>query len=110
MVPVSDYLPATVTISRIDFRSPWRQVIDGEAIVTDENGLAMFELVRRQRNGGAAAALARLRCEPLTCCGSQVSQGHPFAVLVILVGLHRQQAEAPVSLRSCRESTPHGVI
>jgi len=33
-------------------------LIDGEAIVTDDNGLAMFELVRRQRNGGAAVLCA----------------------------------------------------
>jgi ATP dependent DNA ligase domain len=35
-------------------------LIDGEAIVTDDDGLAVFDLVRRQRNGGAGGAL-RLR-------------------------------------------------
>ena len=33
-------------------------LIDGEAIVTDDNGLAVFELVRRQRRGGAAVLCA----------------------------------------------------
>ena len=29
-------------------------LIDGEAIVTNDKGLAVFELIRRARNGGAA--------------------------------------------------------
>jgi bifunctional non-homologous end joining protein LigD len=33
-------------------------LIDGEAIVTDDDGLAVFDLVRRQRNGGAAVLRA----------------------------------------------------
>ena len=33
-------------------------LIDGEAIVTDANGLAVFELIRRARNGGAAVLCA----------------------------------------------------
>jgi bifunctional non-homologous end joining protein LigD len=33
-------------------------LIDGEAIVTDDDGLAVFGLVRRQRNGGAAVLCA----------------------------------------------------
>jgi bifunctional non-homologous end joining protein LigD len=33
-------------------------LIDGEAIVTDDNGLAVFELIRRARNGGAAVLCA----------------------------------------------------
>jgi len=33
-------------------------LIDGEAIVTDDKGLAVFELVRRQRHGGAAVLCA----------------------------------------------------
>ena len=33
-------------------------LIDGEAIVTDDNGLAIFELVRRQRNSGAVVLCA----------------------------------------------------
>jgi ATP-dependent DNA ligase len=33
-------------------------LIDGEAIVTDDKGLAVFELVRRQRHGGAAVFCA----------------------------------------------------
>jgi bifunctional non-homologous end joining protein LigD len=33
-------------------------LIDGEAIVCDESGLAVFELVRRARNGGAAVLCA----------------------------------------------------
>jgi bifunctional non-homologous end joining protein LigD len=33
-------------------------LIDGEAIVTDDDGLAVFDLVRRQRNGGAAVLCA----------------------------------------------------
>jgi ATP-dependent DNA ligase len=30
-------------------------LIDGEAIVTDDSGLAVFDDIRRQRHGGAAA-------------------------------------------------------
>jgi hypothetical protein len=33
-------------------------LIDGEAIVTDDKGLAVFELVRRQRHGSAAVLCA----------------------------------------------------
>jgi bifunctional non-homologous end joining protein LigD len=33
-------------------------LIDGEAIVTDGDGLAVFDLIRRQRNGGAAVLCA----------------------------------------------------
>ncbi len=33
-------------------------VIDGEAICTNENGLAMFELIRRARNGGRVVLCA----------------------------------------------------
>jgi ATP-dependent DNA ligase len=33
-------------------------LIDGEAIVTDDDGLAVFELIRRARNGGAAVLCA----------------------------------------------------
>ena len=33
-------------------------LIDGEAIVTDENGLAVFELIRRQRHGPQAVLCA----------------------------------------------------
>ena len=33
-------------------------LIDGEAIVTDDKGLAVFELIRRQRHGGAALLCA----------------------------------------------------
>ena len=33
-------------------------LIDGEAICTDERGLAVFELIRRARNGGAAVLCA----------------------------------------------------
>jgi bifunctional non-homologous end joining protein LigD len=33
-------------------------LIDGEAIVTDDDGLAVFELIRRQRHGGAAVLCA----------------------------------------------------
>jgi bifunctional non-homologous end joining protein LigD len=33
-------------------------LIDGEAIVTDDDGLAVFDPVRRQRNGGAAVLCA----------------------------------------------------
>ena len=33
-------------------------LIDGEAIVCDESGLAVFELIRRQRTGGAAVHCA----------------------------------------------------
>ena len=33
-------------------------LIDGEAIVTDDGGLAVFELIRRARNGGAAVLCA----------------------------------------------------
>jgi ATP-dependent DNA ligase len=33
-------------------------MIDGEAIVCDANGLAVFELIRRQRHGGAAVLCA----------------------------------------------------
>jgi bifunctional non-homologous end joining protein LigD len=33
-------------------------LIDGEAIVTNDNGLAVFELIRRARNGGAAVLCA----------------------------------------------------
>ncbi len=33
-------------------------LIDGEAIVCDESGLAVFELIRRARNGGAAVLCA----------------------------------------------------
>jgi bifunctional non-homologous end joining protein LigD len=33
-------------------------LIDGEAIVTDDKGLAVFELIRRARNGGAAVLCA----------------------------------------------------
>jgi len=33
-------------------------LIDGEAICTNENGLAVFELIRRARNGGAAVLCA----------------------------------------------------
>ncbi len=29
-------------------------LIDGEAIVTDDNGLAVFELIRRHKHGGRA--------------------------------------------------------
>ena len=33
-------------------------LLDGEAIVTDDKGLAVFELIRRQRHGGAAVLCA----------------------------------------------------
>jgi len=33
-------------------------LIDSEAIVTDDNGLAVFELIRRTRNGAAAVLCA----------------------------------------------------
>jgi ATP-dependent DNA ligase len=33
-------------------------LIDGEAIVTDDDGLAVFDLIRRQRHGGAAVLCA----------------------------------------------------
>jgi bifunctional non-homologous end joining protein LigD len=33
-------------------------LIDGEAVVTDGDGLAVFDLIRRQRNGGAAVLCA----------------------------------------------------
>jgi bifunctional non-homologous end joining protein LigD len=33
-------------------------LIDGEAIVTDDDGLAVFELIRRARHGGAAVLCA----------------------------------------------------
>jgi bifunctional non-homologous end joining protein LigD len=33
-------------------------LIDGEAIITDDKGLAVFELIRRARNGGAAVLCA----------------------------------------------------
>ena len=33
-------------------------LIDGEAIVTDDKGLAVFELIRRARNGGTAVLCA----------------------------------------------------
>jgi bifunctional non-homologous end joining protein LigD len=33
-------------------------LIDGEAIVTNDDGLAVFELIRRQRHGGAAVLCA----------------------------------------------------
>ena len=33
-------------------------LIDGEAIVTNDKGLAVFELIRRARNGGAAVLCA----------------------------------------------------
>jgi bifunctional non-homologous end joining protein LigD len=33
-------------------------LIDGEVIVTDDKGLAVFELIRRKRNGGDAVLIA----------------------------------------------------
>ncbi len=33
-------------------------LIDGEAIVTDDDGLAVFELIRRKRHGDAAVLIA----------------------------------------------------
>ncbi|MGB7672013.1 MAG: hypothetical protein WBM31_13170 [Pseudolabrys sp.] len=33
-------------------------LIDGEAIVTNGNGLAVFDPIRRKRNGGAAVLIA----------------------------------------------------
>jgi bifunctional non-homologous end joining protein LigD len=66
-VPACACSPATVTISRRDFRLlpgalaalPGRSfLIDGEAIVTNDKGLAVFELIRRARNGGAAVLCA----------------------------------------------------
>ena len=59
--------PAMVTISRRGFRLlpgalaalPGRSfLIDSEAIVTNEDGLAVFDLIRRARNGGAAVLCA----------------------------------------------------
>ena len=58
---------ATATISHLDFPLRRRQcrrcphahfLIDGEAIVTNGNGLAVFDLIRRKRNGGAAVLIA----------------------------------------------------
>ena len=58
---------ATVTISRHDFPLLAAAVtalpahsflIDGEAIVTDDDGLAVFDLIRRQRHGDAAVLCA----------------------------------------------------
>jgi bifunctional non-homologous end joining protein LigD len=39
-------------------------LIDGEAIVTDGDGLAVFDLIRRQRHGGAAVLCAFDLIEP----------------------------------------------
>jgi bifunctional non-homologous end joining protein LigD len=59
MPPVSGSCPATATISQRDFRLPARSfLIDGEAIVTDDRGLAVFDLIRRQRHSGDAVLIS----------------------------------------------------
>ena len=47
--------PAAAAIAALPGRS---FLIDGEAIVTNDKGLAVFELIRRARNGGAAVLCA----------------------------------------------------
>jgi bifunctional non-homologous end joining protein LigD len=58
-------------------------LIDGEVIVTDDDGLAVFELVRRQRNGGAAVLCVfdlielegeDLRRSPIEQCKQKLSR------------------------------------
>ena len=46
---------AAAAVSALSARS---FLIDGEAIVTDDKGLAVFELIRRQRHGAAAVLCA----------------------------------------------------
>jgi hypothetical protein len=58
--------PAEATISPRDFRSSWRPSrrpvrscsIDGEAIVSDDSGLAVFNLIRSRRQDHAAVLCA----------------------------------------------------
>ncbi len=58
--------PTTATISLSASRSPWQPwqlsrrsfLIDGEAIVTDDDGLAVFELVRPHKHGRRAVLCA----------------------------------------------------
>jgi ATP-dependent DNA ligase len=46
-------------------------LIDGEAIVTDDTGLAVFELIRRQRTSAAAVLCASIcsNWKGRTCAG-----------------------------------------
>jgi len=46
---------AAAAVSALPARS---FLIDSEAIVTNGNGLAVFDLIRRKRNGGAAVLIA----------------------------------------------------
>jgi bifunctional non-homologous end joining protein LigD len=66
-VPVFGSSPATVPTSRHGFplsvdavrRLPARSfLLDGEAIVTNERGLAVFDLIRRKRHGDDAVLIA----------------------------------------------------
>jgi hypothetical protein len=62
-VPVFGLSAATATISPPDFHSrrqrSWHcQLIDGEAIVTNASGLAVFDLIRRKRHCGDAVLIA----------------------------------------------------
>jgi ATP-dependent DNA ligase len=51
----SRFLLAAAAVSALPARS---FLIDGEAIVTNGNGLAVFDPIRRKRNGGAAVLIA----------------------------------------------------
>ncbi len=66
-LPVSGSSPVTATTSRpwfplaaaaVSALSARSFLIDGEAICTDENGLAVFDLIRRKRHGSDAVLIA----------------------------------------------------
>ena len=65
------FSPAVAAITALPGRS---FLIDGEAIITNGDGLAMFELIQHERQGGGAVLVAfdltgldghDLRCEPI---------------------------------------------
>jgi bifunctional non-homologous end joining protein LigD len=69
-------------------------LIDGEAVVTNERGLTVFDLIRHQRHGADAVLIAfdlieldgeDLRCSPLEYCkrmlAKLVRRPHPGIVL-----------------------------
>ena len=66
MAPVSGSSRAMATISRLGFRLRWAVtalparsfLIDGEAIVTNRDGPAVFDLVCHKRHGGDAVQIA----------------------------------------------------
>jgi bifunctional non-homologous end joining protein LigD len=102
ILPAFGSSPATETTSLTAFRSlrqltalpAWSFLIDGEVIVTNSAGLAIFDLIRRKRYGNAAVLIAfdlielngaDLRRSPIEYCKRKLAKlvrgPHPGIVL-----------------------------